>query len=112
MRDIHYSFIDLLNERKLFFGREEVFDTSFIKYIYKWYQSENTQDCVSVLQEYVSENDHFVGQFVKKILKIVNIARESQKMCETNGNLSLLSKIKEMEEKLLKSIVTTQSLYF
>ena len=112
VRDIHYSFIDLLNERKLFFEREEIFDTSFIKYIYKWYQSENTQDCVSVLQEYVSENDHFVGQFVKKILKIVNIARESQKMCETNGNLSLLSKIKEIEEKLLKSIVTTQSLYF
>ena len=65
-----------------------------------------------VLHEYLSENDHFVGQFVKNILKIVNISRESQKMCETNGNLSLLSKNKEIEEKLLKSIVTTQSLYF
>ena len=112
VKDVHYSFIDLLDKRKLFFGREEVFDTSFIKYIYKWYQSENTEDCISVLKEYLSENDHFVGQFVKKILKIVNIARESQKMCETCENLSLLTKIKEIEVKLLKSIVTTQSLYF
>jgi superfamily II RNA helicase len=112
VKDVHYSFIDLLNKRKLFFGREEVFDTSFIKHIYKWYQSENTEDCISVLKEYLSENDHFVGQFVKKILKIVNIARESQKMCETCENLSLLTKIKEIEVKLLKSIVTTQSLYF
>lgn len=112
VRDIHNSFIDLLNERQLFFAREETFDTSFIKYIYKWYLSQNTDECLMVLHEYLSENDHFVGQFVKKILKIVNISRESQKMCETNGNLSLLSKIKEIEEKLLKSIVTTQSLYF
>ena len=112
VEEIHNSFIDLLNKRKLFLTREETFDTSFIKYIYKWYQSENTSECLTVLQDYLSENDHFVGQFVKKILKIVNISRESQKMCETKGNLSLLSKIKEIEEKLLKSIVTTQSLYF
>lgn len=112
VEEIHNSFIDLLNKRKLFLTREETFDTSFIKYIYKWYQSENTGECLTVLQDYLSENDHFVGQFVKKILKIVNISRESQKMCETKGNLSLLSKIKEIEEKLLKSIVTTQSLYF
>ena len=112
VRDMHNSFIDLLNERQLFFSREETFDTSFIKYIYKWYQSQNTDECMMVLHEYLSENDHFVGQFVKNILKIVNISRESQKMCETNGNLSLLSKNKEIEEKLLKSIVTTQSLYF
>lgn len=112
VEEIHNSFIDLLNKRKLFLAREETFDTSFIKYIYKWYQSENTGECLTVLQDYLSENDHFVGQFVKKVLKIVNISRESQKMCETKGNLSLLSKIKEIEEKLLKSIVTTQSLYF
>jgi len=112
VEEIHNSFIDLLNKRKLFLTREETFDTSFIKYIYKWYQSENTGECLTVLQDYLSENDHFVGQFVKKVLKIVNISRESQKMCETKGNLSLLSKIKEIEEKLLKSIVTTQSLYF
>ncbi len=112
VEEIHNSFIDLLNERKLFFNRQEIFDTSFIKYIYKWFQSENTTECFVVLQDYLSENDHFIGQFVKKILKIVNISRESQKICETNGNLSLLLKIKEIEEKLLKSIVTTQSLYF
>ena len=112
IKDIYDSFIDLINERKLFFARNETFDTSFIKYIYKWYQAENTNDCISILKEYISEKDSFIGQFVKKILKIVNISREVEKMCETRKNMSLLSKIKKIEQKLLKSIVTTQSLYF
>ena len=109
---IHNEFHDLLDRRKLFFSRNETFDTSFVKYIYHWCTANTPRECISVLQEYLSESDNFIGQFVKKILKIVNISREIEKMCETNGNLSLLSKIKEIEGKLLKSIVTTQSLYF
>jgi superfamily II RNA helicase len=112
VKKIHNSFIDLVHEHKLFFVRDENFDTSFIKYIYKWSQSNNTNDCISVLYDYTSENNHFVGQFVRKMLKIINISREIEKMCETNENLSLLTKIKEIEKILLKSIVTTQSLYF
>ena len=109
---IHNEFQDILDRRKLFFSRNETYDTSFVKYIYKWCTSNTQQECISVLREYLSENDNFIGQFVKKILKIVNISREIEKMCETSRNISLLSKIKEIEEKLLKSIVTTQSLYF
>jgi len=112
IKKIYDTFEDIINRKKIFFARVSIFDASFVKYIYKWYQSDNTNECISVLHEYLSENNHFVGEFVKKMLKIVNITRESQKMCETNRNISLLSKIKQIEEKILKSIVTTQSLYF
>ena len=57
------------------------------------------------------EKGIFLGEFVKAILKINNIASEIEKIAEMVGNISLLSKLKEIPALTLKFVVTNQSLY-
>ena len=57
------------------------------------------------------EKQIFLGEFVKAILKINNIAAEFEKVCELLQNLNLLQKIKNIPNLTLKYIVTNQSLY-
>jgi hypothetical protein len=53
----------------------------------------------------------FLGEFIKAILKINNIASEFEKVCETTGNMELLEKVKEIPKLTLKYVVTNMSLY-
>ena len=45
------------------------------------------------------------------MLKVNNIARELEKVCEITNNLALLDKLKKIPIVTLKSVVTNQSLY-
>ena len=58
-----------------------------------------------------NEKEIFLGEFVKSILKINNIAKEFEKICELLQNLPLLQKIKEIPQLTLKYVATNQSLY-
>ena len=51
------------------------------------------------------------GDFIKSILKICNIAKELEKICEIIENIALLEKIKNIPNLLLKSIATNQTIY-
>ena len=54
----------------------------------------------------------FVGDFVKAILKINNIAKEIDRVCDLLGNkVGLQSKVREIPKLTLKFIATNQSLY-
>jgi hypothetical protein len=44
-------------------------------------------------------------------LKINNISSELEQICELTGNISLLSKLKEIPNLTLKYVATNQSLY-
>jgi Cu/Ag efflux protein CusF len=57
------------------------------------------------------EKEIFLGEFVKAILKINNISCEMEKIAEMTGNISLLSKLKEIPKMTMKFVVTNQSLY-
>jgi hypothetical protein len=59
----------------------------------------------------VEEKNIFLGEFVKAILKINNISSEMEKIAELIGNVSLLSKLKEIPLMTLKYVITNQSLY-
>jgi len=52
-----------------------------------------------------------LGEFIKAILKINNVARELEKVALIQSNLTLLDKIKNVPLLTLKSVVTNQSLY-
>ena len=58
-----------------------------------------------------SEKNIFIGDFVKAILKINNIASEIERVAEYINNMILLEKIKDVPNKTLKYIATNQSLY-
>ena len=53
----------------------------------------------------------YVGEFIKAILKIVNITNELEKACVIQGNVKLLHSLSEIKGHVLKSIATNQSLY-
>ena len=80
-------------------------------YIMEWYQAVDEVECKAVIAKIKLEKNIFLGEFIKGILKINNICAEFEKICELNGNLSLLEKIKEIPIKMLKYVVTNQSLY-
>jgi len=80
-------------------------------YIQAWYQAADELACKTVIAQLKHEKNIFLGEFIKGILKINNICAEFEKICEVNGNLGLLEKIKDIPVKTLKYVVTNQSLY-
>jgi superfamily II RNA helicase len=92
-------------------GIEYTFHYDLINYVDKWCCCENDQECKAVLQKLADEKEIFLGEFVKALLKINNICGELEKIAELIGNMSLLSKLKEIPIMTLKYVVTNQSLY-
>jgi superfamily II RNA helicase len=92
-------------------GIEYTFHYDLINYVDKWCFCENDQECKAVLQKLADEKEIFLGEFVKALLKINNICGELEKIAELIGNMSLLSKLKEIPLMTLKYVVTNQSLY-
>jgi superfamily II RNA helicase len=92
-------------------GIEYTFHYDLINYLDKWCYCENDQECKAVLQKLADEKEIFLGEFVKALLKINNICSELEKIAELIGNMSLLSKLKEIPAMTLKYVVTNQSLY-
>jgi superfamily II RNA helicase len=82
-----------------------------ILYVDKWCDCVSPDECKLVLQQLLHEKGIFLGEFVKALLKINNIATEFTKIAELIGNVSLLSKLREIENMTLKYVVTNQSLY-
>jgi len=79
--------------------------------VVKWCDCECVEDCKFFLQNLENEKGIFLGEFVKALLKINNISNEMEKIAEITGNISLLSKLKEIPILTLKYVVTNQSLY-
>lgn len=82
-----------------------------LNYVEEWYNCEDVESCKFLLQKIGEEKEIFLGEFVKALLKINNISCEMEKIAEMIGNISLLSKLKEIPSKTLKYVVTNQSLY-
>jgi superfamily II RNA helicase len=79
--------------------------------VYKWCKSKDENECIAIINDMKQTHKLFLGEFVKAILKINNIATEFEKLCEEVGNIELLSKIKEIPKLTLKYVVTNLSLY-
>jgi superfamily II RNA helicase len=82
-----------------------------IDYVIEWTECESATQCKVLLQRLESQKGVFLGEFVKAITKINNISCEMEKVAEMIGNISLLSKLKEIPELTLKFVATNQSLY-
>lgn len=75
-----------------------------------WCNAKSDEQCKELLQE-ASNKDIFLGEFVKAILKINNIANELSGVCDVTGNIDLKHKLSKIPELTLKFIATNQSLY-
>lgn len=82
-----------------------------LDYVYKWCDCESVEDCKILLQTVESEKSIFLGEFVKSVLKIINISYEMESVAEQMGNLEFLSVLKEIPKLTMKYVITNQSLY-
>ena len=78
--------------------------------VLEWCDATDEQSCAVVISRLESKKI-FLGEFVKAIMKINNIAAELEKVCEPHNKISLLSRLREIPEKTQKFVATNQSLY-
>lgn len=79
--------------------------------ILDWCECETEEDCKKIINSVKHNKTISLGDFVKAVLKINNIAKEMEKICEIKNNIVLLEKIKQIPVLTLKYVVTNQSLY-
>jgi superfamily II RNA helicase len=93
-------------------GSDYTFHYDLLNYIGEWADTcIDEVSCKLFLQKLEREKDIFLGEFVKALLKITNIATELERIAELQNNVEFLSKLKEIPVMLLKYVVTNQSLY-
>jgi hypothetical protein len=72
-----------------------------------WCECENENQCKQLLAQIPVS----IGDFTKAILKISTIAREVLSMCDTVGDVEFAHKLSKIDNLILKSVATNQSLY-
>jgi superfamily II RNA helicase len=81
------------------------------QYIINWCNAADEELCKGVLNDMKSDTGIFLGEFIKAILKINNIAVEVEKAAELMQNLELVEKMRKIPAITLKYVATNQSLY-
>ncbi len=105
------KYYDIECEYQLDTGAEYNVQYELIDYMIEWCKAEDELTCITIINSMKSEKELFLGEFIKAILKINNIAKELEKIAELIENISLLQKVKEIPQLTLKYVVTNQSLY-
>ena len=105
------KYYDIELEYQLSTGSEYDIHYELIDYTIEWCNCDNETECIHLINRFKTDKNIFLGEFIKAIIKINNIAKELEKVCDINNNISLLQKIKDIPELTLKYVVTNQSLY-
>jgi len=111
IKKMYNEFQSLETEKGLDTGTDYNYHYDLLGYVEKWCECENVEDCKFLLQTMANEKEIFLGEFVKALLKINNISAEMEKIAELIGDISFLSKLREIPGFTLKYVVTNQSLY-
>lgn len=106
---------NLYRDKEIYKNIDIGFDYSLhyelIDYCLEWCECTSESECKLVLQKMALEKEIFLGEFVKAILKINNIANEMERVAELVCDMEFLSKLKEIPLLTLKFVATNQSLY-
>lgn len=78
--------------------------------IMDWCKCSNENECKLIINK-LEEKGIFLGEFVKALLSVNNITNECIHVCENLKNIPLLEKLNNIENYILKYVVTNQSLY-
>lgn len=111
--------VDILYNKHQDFEISQIINTGFdytihydlVDSMFQWCNSQDIEGCKAVIQQLETDKSVFLGEFVKAILKVNNIASEMEKIAESIGNISLLSKLREIPSLTQKFVATNQSLY-
>jgi hypothetical protein len=86
---------------------QDVIQYDLMEFIQKWMNCQDEHESLSVLQEVKMKKGVFIGDFVKACLKMVNIAKELDRI----ERLDFREKLREGTNSLMKFICTHDSLY-
>lgn len=111
INDLMNKFYDLEQQYNTYSGSNYERNFDIQNSVIEWTNTTNELDCKIILQTISDEQNIFIGDFVKALLKINNIANELERVAESTNNMVLLEKIKTIPQKTLKYIATNQSLY-
>jgi superfamily II RNA helicase len=110
--NLYVKYDDLEARAKINTGCDYNLHFQIMDEIIDWCNASNEIECMQVIGRIKGENHEiFLGEFIKAILKINNIASEFEKICEQIGNVELLHKISKIPQLTLKYVVTNMSLY-
>jgi superfamily II RNA helicase len=110
MERLYNKYTDIHNANKLVMVETCEFHLNLAELISKWCVASNEDECKIVLKECL-RYDISLGDFVKSVLKINNIAKEIEKVAIIKEDIDLLYQLKQIPELTLKYCVTNQSLY-
>ena len=110
IQEKYYTYEELENRHYLNYGYDFELQYELCELVVRWCDTEDEKDCKLIYQE-LKERNIFLGEFIKAILKINNIANELEKICTIQNNMKLLSIIKQIPVLTLKNVATNQSLY-
>lgn len=103
-------YYDIEVDNKINTGTDYNIHYQIIDEVIEWCKCQNEIECIKVIEKIKSYNIS-LGDFIKAILKINNIASEIEKICEVIGNVDLLHKIKQVPLLTMKYVVNNVSLY-
>ena len=89
---------------------EYEYNFDLIHEIEDWIHAENEEEAKAVIYK-VQQKGLFVGEFIKALMKILNLATEMEKICNVSCNIELKHKLSLLPDKLMKFIACNQSLY-
>ena len=106
---VHYENMELSKHLQMNETRDFTFD--IMQDVMTWCNDVHDAPSCHLLIESIKNRGIFLGDFVKAILKINNVAAEIEKAAEIENNIPLLEKLKEIPLLTLKYVVSNQSLY-
>jgi superfamily II RNA helicase len=109
--ELYETHCNLEVKNKINTGTDYSMNFDLTDYLIQWCECVSEPDCKLLLQQLSQEKDIFLGEFVKAVLKIANIAAEMDKVAELLGDIELLQKLRGVPGLLLKFVATNQSLY-
>mgnify|MGYP003648589489 FL=1 len=110
MERLYNKYTDIHNANKLTIVETREFHLNLAELTYKWCDATDEEECKTILKECLRYGIS-LGDFVKAILKINNIAKELEKAASIKEDIELLYQLKKIPELTLKYCVTNQSLY-
>ena len=103
-----YYDIETSAQTAFLFNYEIQYD--LVEIMEKWFNAETAEQSILVLQE-AEKWGIEIGNFTKAVMKICNISRELEKSFQTIEKLEICQKHREIPDKVMKFIITNQSLY-
>ena len=98
-------------ENNIHSGTDYEMTYDLLDYIEQWCDCSSEGECRLFLQKLDAHKQIFLGEFTKAVMKIVNIAREMEKVAELKGRMDFLKTLREIPTLVTKFVATNQSLY-